>query len=129
MNYKELKQQAIDASKPRYDEKSGGIFIPALGIIFDIDPLSEAADWYDAMEKAKDAGKRLPTIDDLRYIDFYKKEINAIIQEHGGTPLSSCHWSSTEGNTDVAWFVGFSSGITISDNKEGYNVVRAVADV
>lgn len=81
------------------------------------------------MALAKQAGKRLPTIDELRYIYCYRDAINAIIKEHGGTPLASYHWSSTESNTDYAWSVNFTSGNTYNGYKYVNYVVLAVADV
>lgn len=118
-------QTALEANKPFYTH--GGIFIPALGIVLDINPLSESADWHEAMDMAKDAGKRLPTVDELRYVYCYKDAINEIIEERGGTPLYSNHWSSTEYNTGNAWYVNFSSGYTTGTYKNYNYVVRAVA--
>ncbi len=127
-NHDELRkmhQSAIAANKPIF--ANGGVFIPALGIILDINPLSESAEWDDAIQMAKDAGKRLPTIDELRYIYCYKDAINAIIEEHGGTPLASYHWSCTESSASYAWVVLFSSGSTGARGKYISFVVRAVA--
>lgn len=121
----QLQRTAIEASRPRY--LNGGVFVPALGIILDLNPLSESAKWDEAMNIAKANGKRLPTIDEWHYIYYHRDDINAIIKEHGGTELNSYHWSSTELSATHSWFVSFSNGHFNYFSKYHSLVVRAVA--
>ena len=37
------------------------------------------------------------------------------------------HWSSTESNSDYAWYVGMAYGSTVSNGKGNYIYVRAVS--
>lgn len=125
--YKSLQQAAIEASKPRYVE--GGVFVPALGIVIDLHPLSESAEWYEAMTIANEHGKRLPTIDEWHYIYYHRYEINKIIKDHGGTEIASYHWSSTEYSASYSWGVNFSNGYFGYYTKYYSYVVRAVKDL
>lgn len=127
MEYKSLQRAAIEASKPRYVE--GGVFVPALGVIIDLHPLSESAKWNEAMNIANEYGKRIPTIYEWHYIYFHRDAINKIIKEHGGTEIASGHWSSTEYCASGSWVVGFSSGYFGTSYKCHSTAVRAVKDV
>lgn len=125
-NINSLRDTARAASAPRYVD--GGILIPALGIILDLNNLSvEEQNWPTAMKMAQDAGKRLPTREEWHYMCYFKDEINALIREHGGTELNSYYWSSTECSTFSAWLVHFSSGGIYYGGKCNGGVVRAVA--
>lgn len=122
----QLQRSAIESSRPRYHD--GGVLIPALGIILDLNPLSESAKWDEAMELASANGKRLPIIDEWHYICYHRDEINKIIKKNGGTELSSIYWSSTENSASDSWIANLFDGyIDNVPTKYNYFLVRAVA--
>ena len=72
-------------------------------------------DWY------------LPTKEELNLLYLYKKEVDKVANENGGSPLESTYyWSSTEYNYDKSWVQYFSTGKQTVQFKDYPNNVRAI---
>lgn len=116
---------------PIWDKEYGGVYIPLLNIILQPKNLLDEEGgryhaWEKAMSLAEKAGGRLFTRDEANVLLWQKEAINAILEAHGGDPLSSYFWSSSEYNEPLAWYVNFSSGYVIGTVKFYSNVARAV---
>lgn len=116
---------------PIWDEEHGGVYIPLLNIILQPKNLLDEKggryhEWEKAMSLAEKAGGRLFTRDEAYVLLWQKEAINAILEAHGGDPLASFFWSSSEYNEAYAWYVHFSSGIVSNGSKYGSTVARAV---
>jgi len=113
-----------------YDENGNadGILIQTLDQSFILD-LHDAEggkqmNWRDAMKKYK-----MPTIQQWLLVMVYKDEVNKCLVEAGGDELKTDdgYWSSSEYNSDIAWYVGFTSFGSDNISKNSSNYVRAVA--
>ena len=111
--------------KPYWDESRQAVFVPVVNKFLDAKNLSDRATWDDAMKMAKAAGKELPTKKDCYAIMLFKEEIDAILEEHGGDPLTY-HWPSQEYSRASAWSVYFSGGHVLNYGKSVACSVRAV---
>ncbi len=60
---------------------------------------------------------------------YFKDEINALLEEHGGDKLEDWYWASTEYYSFIAWFMDFSNGYCNIYAKSSSNYVRAVAAI
>lgn len=116
---------------PIWDKEYGGVYIPLLNIILQPKNLLDEEGgryhaWEKAMSLAEKAGGRLFTRDEANVLLWQKEAINAILETHGGDPLSSGFWSSSERNEDYAWYVYFSSGLVFHYVKYFAGEARAV---
>ena len=74
-------------------------------------------------------GEYIPSLRQLNLMAHYKDSINDALKYIGAEPLASeWFWSSTESSQYNAWYVYFSSGGTLSDNKCYNYRVRTVID-
>ena len=72
----------------------------------------------------------LPTVQQLKIMHKYRKEINRCLMAMGfPTLVMGWYWSSiaVEGNDRCAWGVGLGNGGTGSSNRSGRHCVRAVS--
>ena len=71
----------------------------------------EQMTWYGAM-KLEEAGRHVPTIDELTLAYLHKDEINQALIEHGGEAFKEdyYYWSSSECNDTSSWFLNMGSG-------------------
>lgn len=73
------------------------------------------SDWY------------LPSIDELSKIWQNRWDIAQGITTASGTPLSfTGYWSSSENDTNLAWYFNFANGIASTNDKSSTDYVRAV---
>ena len=120
-------KQLLEAIAPVWDEEHNGVYIPILDCVLQLKNLSEnEVTWHKAMKLAKYAGGRLFTKDEANILLWHKDAINDILKEHGGDPLASYFWSSSEYNEGNAWYVNFSSGNVSNGIKYSSYVARAV---
>ena len=72
----------------------------------------------------------IPSVAQLHLILLNINEVNKALVEAGGDPMKEgWYWSSTEGSSYSAWYVGFSNGGTGSNSKNNCNVVRPSVSV
>ena len=114
---------------PTWDEERKAVFIPIINKYLDAKRSAKEMTWDEAMAYAKKAGKELPSQHEMFAILFYKDEINAILEEHGGDLLTEWAWASTENSANIAWYVYFGNGYVNPYRKYGSNSVRAVAAI
>lgn len=82
--------------------------------------------WNDAHAQ----GINMPTKKQLQLMYVFKDKLNELLLQAGGNTMqSSYYWSSTEGDMDDCWGVGFGNGAAGSGGKYGTNCVRAVRKV
>jgi hypothetical protein len=70
----------------------------------------EEFEWKKAMARLEEVGKRTFDKHEMYLITAYKDEINAKLKEIDGDELDGYYWSSTEYNSNTAWYVHFSDG-------------------
>ena len=114
---------------PTWDEEREAVFIPIINKYLDAKRSAKEMTWDEAMAYAKKAGKELPSKHEMFAILFFKDEINAILEEHGGDLLTEWAWASTEYSAFIAWFVYFSNGYVTDSYKYDNGYVRAVAAI
>ena len=114
---------------PTWDEERKAVFIPIINKYLDAKHSAKEMTWDEAMTYAKKAGKELPSQHEMFAILFFKDEINAILEEHGGDLLTEWAWASTEYSAYNAWIVYFNNGYVYADFKYSYLYVRAVAAI
>lgn len=69
----------------------------------------------------------LPSKDELNQMYIHRAAINATAVANGGVALTTnIYWSSTEGNTILAWIHNFSSSAQVNSGKDNLRAVRAV---
>lgn len=74
-------------------------------------------------------GEYIPSLSQLNLMNHYMDELNKAFAYVSASPLSLAgYWSSTENSQNYAWYVYFSSGGTLSDNKCYNYRVRTVID-
>lgn len=74
-------------------------------------------------------GEYIPSLGQLNLMAHYMDELNKAFTYVSASPLSLAgYWSSTENSQKYAWYVYFSSGGMLSDNKYYNYRVRAVID-
>lgn len=116
--------------KPYWDEERNGVFVPLINKVIDAHNLcEEEKNWDEAMRLAKEAGKALPSVKEMHLMFYFKDEINALLEEHGGDKLEGWFWASTEYNSTNAWIMAFSNGDCTYDYKFISTCVRAVAAI
>lgn len=115
---------------PTWDEERKAVFIPIINKYLDAKRSAKEMTWDEAMAYAKKAGKELPSQHEMFAILFFKDEINAILDEHGGDLLTEWAWASTELSAYSAWLVYFNYGYVYAGGKsDGVSCVRAVAAI
>ena len=114
---------------PTWDEERKAVFIPIINKYLDAKHSEKEMTWGEAMAYAKKAGKELPSQHEMFAILFFKDEINAILEEHGGDLLTEWAWASTEYSALYAWYVFFNIGTVPLTNKSDPYCVRAVAAI
>ena len=73
-------------------------------------------------------GEAIPALGVLNIIAHLRDEINNALDYIGKPKLDDgYYWSSTEFSQGNAWYVNFSGGYTLGNNKSGAYAVRAVA--
>jgi len=86
-----------------------------------VDFFSPTSGYYSAQQACKDHGGRLPDMQELG-------AIYAGLATYGsGNPINQQHWSSTEGASNSAYVVSFSTGSTSNILKTSSVSVRCVA--
>lgn len=114
---------------PTWDEERKAVFIPIINKYLDAKHSEKEMAWDEAMAYAKKAGKELPSKHEMFAILFFKDEINAILEEHGGDLLTEWAWASTEYSASYAWGVYFNNGNVLNTGKYNFGYVRAVAAI
>lgn len=114
---------------PTWDEERKAVFIPIINKYLDAKHSEKEMTWDEAMAYAKKAGKELPSQHEMFAILFFKDEINAILEEHGGDLLTEWAWASSEYSAYGAWVVTFNNGYVLNSSKYLNNSVRAVAAI
>ena len=85
--------------------------------------------WDDAIAACRNLGNgwRLPSKEELLAIYKVKSTLNSTLAAVGDELPSVSHWSSTEYNSDCAWFVYMNAGRTYDGSKNDNRYVRAVS--
>lgn len=114
---------------PYWDDELDGVVIPQLRIVLAAKNLDKGKEhtWEDAMAMAEAAGKRLFTRDEAYILAYYKDNINALLEAHGGDLLDGFFWTSLEYNRYYAWCVYFGNGYFHNNSKFSTYTVRPVA--
>ena len=60
--------------------------------------------WQEACDAAKSLGYTLPSKKQWELVEVYRDEIEKVIVENGGDPLSVAYWTVARYNSDNAWF-------------------------
>lgn len=88
----------------------------------------ETVDLFNDEKHQKD-GEYIPSLSQLNLMNHYMDELNKAFAYVSASLLSlDGYWSSTENSQNYAWYVYFSSGGTLSDNKCYNYWVRTVID-
>lgn len=110
------------------DGKADGVLIQTLDESFVL-ALHDAEggkqmNWNDAMKK-----HRMPTQKQWLMVMLYFDEVQECLVQAGGEKLKDDdgYWSSSEFNSNYAWYVYFSGFNSVSYGKLGSGYVRAVA--
>lgn len=115
---------------PYWDEEHNGVFVPIINKVLDLNNLCiERKRWIDAMDLAKNAGKELPSREEMLILAYYEDEINEILAQHSGDPLMGWHWSRSEYNDRVARVMLFRNGVMDNLSKVFTCYVRAVSSI
>lgn len=100
--------------------------------LFDIDGRGNTERLVARNQKLKNMlknGEYIPSLSQLNLMNHYMDELNKAFAYVSASPLSLAgYWSSTENSQNYAWYVYFSSGGTLSDNKCYNYRVRTVID-
>ena len=87
----------------------------------------ERLNFDEAQQFCHSAGGRCPTIDELTGIFLNKDKINAALSAANLPELKECwYWSSTEYNSNYAWFLWMGDGIRYYISKDDSKYVRPV---
>ena len=114
---------------PTWDEERKAVFIPIINKYLDAKRSAKEMTWDEAIAYVKKAGKEPPSQHEMFAILFFKDEINAILEEHGGDLLTEWAWSSSEYSANLAWIVYFYNGVVYVNGKYYVGYVRAVAAI
>lgn len=80
------------------------------------------------LREVLEKGEAIPALGVLNIIAHLREALNEALDYVGGATLSDTwYWSSTEYSPNYAWYVNFSNGDTIINNKYNGIAVRAVA--
>lgn len=86
---------------------------------------SVVLNWDDAcrFEQGQD-GWSLPTKEQLVLIARNIKEVNKLMDEHGGYRLFGWHWSNQEKDEAASWLVFLEDGVMAFSTKDAIRYVR-----
>ncbi len=116
----------------REESGSGTYYERECDALFDIDGRGNTERLVARNPKLKNLlkdGEYIPSLGQLNLMVHHMDELNKAFTYVSASPLSLAgYWSSTENSQKYAWYVYFSSGGTLSDNKCYNYRVRAVID-
>lgn len=115
------------------EESGGGTYYEReCDALFDIDGRGNTERLVARNPKLKNMlkdGEYIPSLSQLNLMNHYMDELNKAFAYVSASLLSlDGYWSSTENSQNYAWYVYFSSGGTLSDNKCYNYRVRTVID-
>lgn len=115
------------------EESGGGTYYEReCDALFDIDGRGNTERLVARNPKLKNMlkdGEYIPSLSQLNLMNHYMDELNKAFAYVSASLLSLAgYWSSTENSQNYAWYVYFSSGGTLSDNKCYNYRVRTVID-
>lgn len=115
------------------EESGGGTYYEReCDALFDIDGRGNTERLVARNPKLKNMlkdGEYIPSLSQLNLMNHYMDELNKAFACVSASLLSLAgYWSSTENSQNYAWYVYFSSGGTLSDNKCYNYRVRTVID-
>lgn len=101
---------------PRYIEGKG-IYVPIIDVVLNMQDEPQEMTW----DKAKDIAL---SKEQMFVVLYYKDEINALLEKHGGQKLEGWHWTSTQFSVATnAWNVNFNdSGVHYFPHTRGLSV-------
>ena len=86
--------------------------------LLDINDLAEdELNWNDARKLAEDNGMYLSPKHEWGLIEAFREDVDAVIEELGGTPLHDWYWTGDEYIAVNAWFYYATNGILYSGYK------------
>ena len=113
--------RAKQGVSPYFDEAGVflGVRVTCMGEDFIIEPRDfndgKELNWYETMKALKEAGKATWSYRQICLTMFYRKEIDAILEEHGGQPLNNWYWTCAEYSASIAFFYnGYNGTLRIS---------------
>ena len=116
----------------REESGSGTYYERECDALFDIDGRGNTERLVARNPKLKNMlkdGEYIPSLSQLNLMNHYMDELNKAFAYVSASLLSlDGYWSSTENSQNYAWYVYFSSGGTLSDNKRYNYRVRTVID-
>ena len=116
----------------REESGSGTYYERECDALFDIDGRGNTERLVARNPKLKNMlkdGEYIPSLSQLNLMNHYMDELNKAFAYVSASLLSLVgYWSSTENSQNYAWYVYFSSGGTLSDNKCYNYRVRTVID-
>ena len=86
-----------------------------------------AARWCFEFSVGGLTGWYLPSCGELNILLSKRQVVNQALQKAGASPIATTwHWSSSEGNEDMAWNINFSGGDNYAVDKNIVRRVRAI---
>ena len=101
---------------PRYIEGKG-IYVPIIDVVLNMRDEPKEMTWDEAKDIALSREQMFVVL-------YYKEEINALLEKHGGQKLEGLHWTSTQSSgATYAWVVSFYySLVSYYSRSYGYSV-------
>lgn len=94
--------------------------------LFDINDLTDKElNFEDANKLAEENGMYLNPKHEWELIEAFREDVDAVIEELGGTPLHDWYWSGSEYSGYYAWYFFATNGRLFIDGKMSSYGVRA----
>lgn len=113
---------------PKWCEEKNGVYIPLIDKVLEAKNLdNELLNWFESIELAREHRKQIASKEEMLFIYLQRKEINAILKEHGGDLLIGSYGTSSERGPIYMWAVNFVVGNVYCTNQGDQLLYRTVA--
>ena len=115
----------------RWNKEKDGVEVIADGYHFIVSsmPTSVSSNWDDAKILCEKLGGYLPTIDELKVMAKYIKEINQCFKDNNSLScvlhLNNNYWSNSEHNNIASYYVYTKNGSVFTFIKKDHLYIRA----
>lgn len=107
-----------------------GVRVCALGEDFVIDAKNfqggKEMPWSEAMDALKAAGKTTWNLHQLYLTMFFRKQVDAILNENGGEPLDNWYWIFAEYSANIAFIYSGNNGYVSNYSKDSTYSTRGL---